>query len=141
MNRLSYVSKPDKHHRKPWIIWDGMWIFAEFETEEQLQAFSKTLGFQYDPKPGEERPYNGGIYREYTIDKVINDDKGFFNLEELPEGATPIQALSNGYLVTCYFKTYDDRIDFYRPNPNAKEVYKPMPTQAHIAHQMLYGSY
>ena len=120
MNRLSYVSKPDKHHRKPWIIWDGMWIFAEFETEEQLQAFSKTLGFQYEPKPGE---------------------KGFFSLDELPEGATPIQALSNGYLVTCYFKTYDDRIDFYRPNPNAEEVYKPMPTQAHIAHQMLYGSY
>ena len=100
----------------------------------------KTLGFTYEMR--EERPgIYGGIYREYNISKEIKDVKHFWKLEDLPNGVRPIQALSNGSIVTCYYHTTENLIEFYRPNPNAKEIYNPLSTMEHIAHQRRFGTY
>lgn len=141
-NYISYVERTDeRYHRSHWIIHDGQWIFAEFETQRQLDAFAETIGFSY--RLDEERTwFNGGVYRGFTMDKAIHDwDFHFWKLEDLPEDAKPILALSNGHIVTCYFRTTEDAIEFYRPNPNAKEIYKPLSLSEHIAYRALYGSY
>ena len=73
-------------------------------------------------------------------DKIIRDGFYFWKIEDLPEGIKPIKALSNGSIVTCYYKT-DKEAVIYRPNPNAKEVYDPLETAEHIAHKKIYGTY
>lgn len=65
----------------------------------------------------------------------------FATVEQLPEGAKPIKALSNGSIVTCYFINDGKTIWIYRPNPNAHDVYKPMDLSDHLAHRRIYGSY
>lgn len=140
-NYISYVDRTDgRYHRSHWILHDGSWIFAEFDTKEQLDAFAKTIGFEYEQI--DEKPwFLGGIYRRYAMNKSISDGFHFWKLEDLPEGARPILALSNGSIVTCYYLSTENTIEFYRPNPNAKEVYNALPTFEHIAHQRRFGSY
>lgn len=74
------------------------------------------------------------------MDKQI-EDTSFWNTDELPDGAKPIKALSNGHIVTCYYYNDGKVVHFYRPNPNAKHVYKPLTTNDHIAHVRTYGLY
>ena len=143
-NKLTMVDNTDQYHRSHIIIreTDGMWIAAEFDTVEQLDFFAQTLGFTYEAVRWEESE-SYGIYREYRLSHRI--DKGsrnsFWSLEDLPEGAKPIKAVSNGSIVTCYFTNDGETIHFYRPNPNAKAVYHPLSIENHIAHKKIYGSY
>ena len=138
---ITYAETPhEDYHRSRWIIRKDFWYFAEFDDEEQLRFFAQTLGFTY--KLRMEKPWTfGGEYREYDMDKMIEDHYSFWHLSDLPEGAKPIKALSNGSIVTCYYVTEGDRIKFYRPNPNAKEVYHPLDVGDHIAHLRIYGCY
>lgn len=144
-NRMTIVERTNSQwHRSHIIIreTDGTWILAEFDTVEQLDLFAKTLGFTYTAecyRATEET----GIIREYRLSHKIDSGKcgGFWKLEDLPEGAKPIKALSNGHIVTCYFTNDGETIRFYRPNPNAHDIYKPLSVESHIAHQRIYGSY
>lgn len=143
-NRLTIVERTDRDwHRSPIIIHaDSMHIFAEFETVEQLDFFAQTLGFTYTPTSWKDTE-RCGIWREHEISHRIKNagPGGFHSLEDLPAGAKPIKALSNGYLVTCYFTNDGETITFYRPNPNAKRVYHPMTLEDHLAHRRVYGMY
>lgn len=137
---ISTSEETHEHHRSHIILHENWhYYFAEFDTIEQLDFFAKTLGFNYELT--EERETEHGIYRQYAIDRNIVDNKGFWKLADLPENAKPIKALSNGSIVDCYFTNNGTTIDFFRPNPNAKEVYKPLSTELHIAHKKIYGSY
>lgn len=146
-NYITYAENvDDRYHRSHWIIHNNSFssnIKAEFNNKDQPDIFAKTLGFTYELV--EEYVDNqGGKFQRYTMDKNIVEPfgyGGFWKLEDLPDGVKPIKALSNGSIVTCYYRTMDDRIEFYRPNPNAKEVYKPLDIELHIAHQKIYGSY
>lgn len=145
-NYISYLEYPDSgYHRSHWILHEERCGFykAEFESKEQLDFFAKTLGFTYELV--EESAWRGNennTYREYRMSKnIVEHRPGFWKLEDLPEGVKPIKALSNGSIVTCYYRSLDDVIEFYRPNPNAKEVYQPLNTELHIAHRKIYGSY
>lgn len=150
-NFISYLKYPDSgYHRSHWILHNGRaksvgGTRAEFESKEQLDFFAKTLGFTYELV--EESAWRGNennMYREYRMNKNIVEPfgyGGFWKLEDLPEGVKPIKALNNGSIVTCYYRSLDDVIEFYRPNPNAKEVYQPLNTELHIAHRKIYGSY
>lgn len=145
-NRLTIVDNTNsQYHRSPIIIRYNSdcnyWIGAEFETIEQLDFFAQTLGFTYTLEK-EEPSELYGTYREYTLSHLINfRENGFWKLKDLPQGAKPIKALSNGSIVTCYFTNDGNTITIHRPNPNAKEVYKPLPIDQHIAHKQIYGSY
>lgn len=143
-NRMSMVEKTNERHRSHIIIFsnDGMWHCAEFENRDQLDFFAQTVGFTYEIVESRERPIYGK-YEEYRLSHEIDKGSygGFWNLSELPEGVKPIKALSNGSIVTCYYTNDGQTIRFYRPNPNAKEVYKPLDLQNHIAHQRIYGVY
>lgn len=81
-----------------------------------------------------------GIAR-FSLNREFKEEKSFWNLSEIPSGAKPIKALSNGSFVTCYFLNDGKIVHWYRPNPNSKNVYKPMTLQQHIRHREVYGLY
>lgn len=145
-NRLSVVERTDERvHRSHIIIHSisGMWIVAEFDTVEQLDFFAQTLGFTYTAENWHDSE-RCGIWREYRLSHQIIDQVfggGFWSLDDLPEDAKPIKALSNGSIVTCYFTNDGETIRIYRPNPNAKNVYRPLSIEDHIAHRRIYGCY
>lgn len=72
---------------------------------------------------------------------IYGNGKSFNRLEDLPENAHPILALSNGSIVTCYFTNDGSTVRIYRPNPNCKDIYHPLPLMEHIAYQRLYGCF
>lgn len=142
MEFITIVERTDcRLHRSKIIIHkaDGFY-FAEFDTVEQLDFFAQMLGFTYTLREERENE-QCGLWQVFDIDRNINDPghRGFWKLADLPEGAKPIKALSNGSIVTCYFTNDGETITMYRPNPNAKEIYKPLPLDLHLAHRKIYG--
>ena len=99
----------------------GFGNIASFWTMEQLDRFCKTLGISYTLM--QERPG----YREYSMSHNFRETKGFWKLEDVPAGCTPIKLLSNGSMVDGYF--------------NAKAVYKPLSIEEHITFQRENGIY
>jgi hypothetical protein len=142
-NRLTIVENTlTQGLRSHIIIHHGMWFGAEFDTIEQLDFFAQTLGFTYTLEREDTENTLYGTYREYSLSHyIVFNAPHFWKLEDLPQGAKPIKALSNGSIVTCYFTNDGNTITIYRPNPNAKEIYKPLPIDQHIAHKRIYGSY
>lgn len=142
-NRLTIVERTDSFcHRSPIIIHslEGMFITAEFENVEQLDFFAQTVGFTYIADFWKDT-VKCGIWREYKLSHKIEQNKLFWRLDDLPTGAKPIKALCNGSIVTCYYTNDGETIRFYRPNPNAKNIFHPLSIEDHIAHRRIYGSY
>ena len=141
---ITTVEEVNEHHRSNIIIHNPMYYFAEFYSMDQLQFFADMLGFTFelvetkDNFLGKENKWC-----MYSISHKINDvcGGGFWKLSDLPKGVKPFKALSNGSIVTCYFLNDGEEITIYRPNPNAKEVYKPLEIKEHIAHRNIYGTY
>lgn len=140
---ISIVERTDAQwSRSKVIIHNGMFYFAEFDTVGQLDFFAKTLGFTYVLRD-ESESERCGLWKNFDLDRHINSpcNGGFWKLEDLSAGVRPIKALSNGNIVTCYFLNDGETITIYRPNPNAKDVYRPLSLEEHIAHQKIYGKY
>lgn len=142
---ISIVEKTDeRYHRSHVILHQGGTFFhvASFDTVEQLDFFAQTVGFTYSLVEERESELFG-LYQEYSIDRKFDNrcGGGFWKLEQIPAGAKPIKALSNGSIVTCYYTNDGETIKIHRPNPNAKEVYKPLAIPQHIEHQRIYGCY
>ena len=146
---ITIVDNPvsDCHRRKIIIHKPDRYYFAEFDTLEQLDFFAQTLGFtyeQYDDRVSTpDDRYYYGVMRFYCLSHEIEDNApgGFWKLSDLPAGAKPIKALSNGQIVTCYYHNDGKKIHFLRPNPNAKEIYHPLNIEEHIQHVRIYGLY
>jgi hypothetical protein len=73
----------------------------------------------------------GGQFKTYRLNGQYNE-KGFWSIDEIPADAKQFKGLSNGHYVDCYCATVDGIPTIFRPNPNAKEVYKPGTIQEHI---------
>ena len=130
----------DERLKGKWVIsrYGGtLWFFATFDDRSQLDRFVKTVGCNY--KLFEKT--TGLVYYECDRHFVDSPGGGFWDLKELPKDAKLIKALSNGSIVDCYFTNDGKTIKFYRPNPNAKNVYKPLPLKEHIEYQKQYGVY
>lgn len=125
----------EKHRTKIIIHKNWQWYLAEFDSLEQLHFFENVVGFR--------TCYLGmenGIAR-FSLSHEFEEEKYFWKLSELPAGVKPIKALCNGSIVTCYFLNDGKIIHWYRPNPNARNVYKPMTLQQHIRHHEVFSSY
>lgn len=143
-NILTTVTKVnEQYHRSPFIIHtlSGMYYVAEFQTQEQLNAFLDTLGVNVGQMLEQRKSDLSGVYTRYELSHKINGDGHFTNLDELPKGAKPIKALSNGSIVTCYYRNDGETVTIYRPNPNKKDIYDPLSTEEHIKHVKAYGLY
>ena len=140
---LSFNSKLDwNYHREHWIIHNGLYYLAEFDKKEQLDFFAETLGFTYEMKDGETTRTRDGeesTYIEYTLSHSFEEEPSFWKREDVPALARPVKLLSNGRIVTGYVWNDGKTIHIYRPNPNAKEVYKPMSLEDHIAYKKVMG--
>lgn len=115
--------------------------FATFKTFKQLKAFIARFGGVL--KITDKHIKNDGKLL-YTLDsglKFVDAKRYFGDKKEVPESAKPIKALSNGSIVKCYYTIDNDVVTFYRPNPNAKNVYKPLSIKEHIAFQDENGIY
>ena len=103
---------------------DSGWLgfrHLTFRTFDAFRKYADYLGVTY--KECNEREN----VKSFRLSHDIKEMKSFWHLHELPEGVKPIKAMCNGYMVTCYFRTTEHEVEFYRPNPNAKEVYDAMP--------------
>lgn len=145
-NYITTVTKTNEphihplHHRNRVIIHNHFGNFADFESIEQLEKLSNLLGFNYKLEEEQTNHPIYGTYRKYSMSHMIVEES-FRNISELPEGVNPIIALSNGSLVTCYFYNDGKVITMYRPNPNDKDIYKPLEINEHIKHVKENGCY
>lgn len=132
MLEISIVDDLDKYNkfhsrhqerRHKIIIHKGQWHFSRMDTRKQLDAFCKMLGIKMT-----EKTIDNEIVKYYRTDTALIDMSNltFWNLTDVPSTATKIKGLSNGSIVDCYFLREGDRLTIYRPNPNAKNVYKKM---------------
>lgn len=128
-------------HRRKYIIHNGMWYFAEFDTKEQLDSFADMMGFSYELVEEREDVEGHGMWRRYSMSHEIVDpcNGGFSKVEQLPAGAKAFKGLSNGSIVDCYFLNDGERIHIYRPNPNCKDIYQPLSIEEHIAYVKAHG--
>lgn len=93
---------------------DG-YIFKEFETIKRFREWAEYVGLTYHKR-------SDGTY---WTDQFLKD-RFFCSEQELPEGCKPIALKSNGSRVLGYVRNDGVTITYFRPNPNAKEVYIPM---------------
>ena len=126
-----------ERHRSPIIIHNGwQWYFAEFNNWEQLKRFLDFAGLEIELEEEKQWFFNPkcGKWRKYSVNRKLDDSHGggFWSLSEIPENAKKIKGHSNGSIVDCYILNDGETLHIYRPNPNAKEVYKPLPLNEHI---------
>lgn len=95
------------------------WCRELFVSFEAFKKYADYLGITY------ELNYDRKDFARYHLSHDF-DDKYFWKMEELPDGVKPIYAMCNGCMVQCYFRTMEYDVEFYRPNPNAKNVYIPL---------------
>ena len=110
------------------IVYDGgiyNYHLTSFNDFEKIKSLLSILGIEYQLKRSEE---NFIEYETSTIYKSVY----FWDKESLPSNALHIKGLSNGSIVDCYFTNIDDVLTVYRPNPNNKDIYKPLPLKEHI---------
>lgn len=135
-NYMTIAKNITEGHRTKIIIHKSwQWYLAEFDSLEQLHFFENVVGFKTHFIEME-----NGIAR-FSLSHEFKEEKYFWKLSELPAGVKPIKALCNGSIVTCYFLNDGKIIHWYRPNPNARNVYKPMTIQQHIKHCEVFGLY
>lgn len=95
------------------------WCHKSFVSFEAFKKYADYLGVSYTKINDRED------YERYHLSHDFKEIL-FWKLEDLPEGVKPIKGMSNGRMVTCYFRTMEHDVEFYRPNPNAKQVYDAM---------------
>ena len=136
LTRIS-TRQEDEEKGYKFVIYSGvlMYHFFSSNSEKAYKGIIKKLGFTLsDDKPehGENvtlKWFNGKITESYFTKKA-----------QLPRGAKPIKALSNGSIVTCYYFRDKYNLFFYRPNPNCKQIYKPLSLKQHIKHIKKHGT-
>ena len=136
-----YTEKCDRQDlRGKWVIpryGDSLYFFGVFTSRDSLERFARKIGFSfklYEKSTG---------LVTYECDRSFRSagSGGFWSLDEIPEGAKPIKALSNGSIVDCFFTNDGNEVVFYRPNPNAKDVYKPLALRDHIEYTIRNGTF
>ena len=124
-------NKYDGYNNK-YILHNGfMWHLGRFPEFEKLKAFMDLAGLKMKLEETKHCK-RGGEFKRWSIDCDLDDHNHFWSLSELPREVKPFMGMSNGSLVTCYLYNDGKCLHIYRPNPNAKEVYKPLPLDEHI---------
>ena len=149
MKEIFIYKKTNERHNYKIVLWRAdEWKYsyhlASFNDIEQLETFLDMLGVEYSYLKTLNEGDSENEIKVYLTNYTILDSRlSFWKLEDLPKNATKFKALSNGSIVDCYFKKFNKAktIYIYRPNPNAKGIYKPLSLEKHIAFKKLYGTY
>ena len=109
----------------------GAYAYTAFRTDKGLNDFIKRTGANFT-KQNEVMTADHGKVQSFIADNIEIQEKLFWRMEEIPKDAVKYIDLSNGSLVDCYYTNEKNVYTVYRPNPNAKEVYKPMELKQHL---------
>lgn len=102
--------------------------YSAYHTVSGLRYFMKHYGLTVDKETAELCDFrNIGHGRRvcFQFEARRIEDRYFWHMEEVPAKAEPFIGLENGSYVTLYALRGNDYTVIYRPNPNAKEVYRP----------------
>ena len=95
-----------------------------FRTEEEFNAYLQRTGLTVEFR-SEFESKECGHTELYSLIGCYHDAL-FWSMNEIPEDAQKFIGLSNGSYVNCFYADVDGIRTIFRPNPNAKEVYKPV---------------
>lgn len=137
---ISIVEKPDPklHGGYRYLIepWGGSMGYA-FKTEKGYKRWVERTNLQIRHAEDKQTTEYGLIRIFHAIGLL--EERLFQNLSEIPPGAVRYKGVSNGSVVDCYYlKTEFGSIEFH-PNPNFKDIYKPLPIEEHIKFHKMYG--
>lgn len=119
------------------VIWrlGRSFHMASFDTIEQFANFCQKFKILLKPR------YESDSVEVFETNKTIDDGHiPFWKLSELPKGAKKHLLYSNGSVVVGYYKNTKNKLLFYRPNPNAKDIYKPVNDKQRQAHRAKFGT-
>ena len=118
------------------ILTKGAYAYTAFRTDKGLNDFIKRTGIDF-VKQNEVMTADHGKVQWFVAENIEIQEKLFWKMEDIPENAVKYTDLSNGSLVDCYYTKENNVYTEYRPNPNAKEVYKPMELKQHIEYILI----
>lgn len=129
-----YKIHPAMQRENKIIIHDGWeWYIGNIHNQQELKKVLEFLEIELTDIDHEVNHKTTGKIVFYNLSKNINSpcDGGFWNMDQLQEMSKgqrlkKFKGLSNGSITDCYIGIGENIIDIYRPNPNAKEVYKTM---------------
>ena len=107
----------------------GSW--RAYRTAHGFKRFLDLFGLKINPTATELRDYRSighgrCIYMECYPKEVIDHcGFGFWDSSAVPMEAKHYIDVVNGSYVDCYILDTGDRVETFKPNPNAKNVYRP----------------
>lgn len=123
---ITYEKDHIPQHGYKYVILNGHSSYDAYRTDRGFDEWLKRT----QAKPTDTRQLDGAVITYYGDLDI--EERLFWAIDELPDGVTAYTGLSNGSLVTCYFINDGKLHKIYRPNPNTKDVYKPLDLQSHI---------
>lgn len=137
---VTKIEKPDDrfHQGYKYIITLDSISYEAYKTEKGFKFFVKSRNLKLIKTSDQETKQYGRV-ETFTDEITTIDDRYFWELSDIPNNAVKFTGLSNGSLVDCYYLNEGNKTTIYRPNPNAKEVYKPLDLNAHIAYMRENG--
>ena len=117
------------------ILTKDVYNYTAFRTDKGLNDFVKRTGADFI-KHNEVMTADHGKVQCFVAENIEIQEKSFGKMEDIPENAVKYTDLSNGSLVDCYYTNENNIYTVYRPNCNAKEVYKPMELKQHIEYML-----
>ena len=126
---LATYEIPKKQYKH--ILTKGAYAYTAFRTDKGLNDFIKRTGISLT-KHNEVMTADHGKVQWFAAENIEIQEKLFWKMEDIPENAVKYTVLSNGSLVDCYYTNENNIYTVYRPNCNAKEVYKPMELKQHL---------
>lgn len=138
---ISYLEGEIPNHGYKHLIRSGISGYNAFKTDAGLKLwFERTQAKVLEERVSEVNVDEQRLVIKYTFfDGLTIKEHLFWSLQDVPKGAEAYTGLSNGSLVTCYFENKGGVHHIYRPNPNAKEVYMPLPLEEHIKYMQQFG--
>ena len=136
MSKIWLVTYEIPKNQYKHILTKGVYSYTAFRTDKGLNDFIKRTGIDF-VKQNEVMTADHGKVQWFVAENIEIQEKLFWKMEEIPENAVKYTDLSNGSLVDCYYTNESNVYTQYRPNPNAKEVYKPMGLKQHIEYILI----
>lgn len=129
--------KPQSEHGYKYLIKDVITGVDAYRTDKGFKFFLKSRNVSLSLHDTIKAPDESTVKIHRVIGKV--QEQLFWEMSQLPKEAKVFKGLSNGSLVDCYYYHVAGGSIIFRPNANAKEVYKPLPTPEHIEFQRVNG--
>lgn len=101
-----------------------------YRTAKGLKRFLDLFGLRIDATKTEIRDYRKighgrHVYMECYPKDIIDEWGCIWSLDEVPTAAKRYIDVVNGSYVDCFILDTSDRVETFKPNPNAKDIYIP----------------